>query len=1130
LIFFETERCHGIIYFNLSKLNAIHLKNIAVGRQNRAFQRQLFRLPRNKQIMTANPKASNPKKDSWRENFDDLVSQLAFNYFACSFGDSRNDIEFGHLYNVKPGSDFEKEYTDQKKTANPKDKVYRTRNILVVGAGASMDSFTGLPGGDLLIRRMMNEQKANFPDGSTVANRLQMDTKEILSITGKDKLYFENYLYIMSRSFMTQNEIRKKIKTMTNARYATTFFNEIVAHMLKHSFLDAVINFNFEETLDQAILEEIGAGNYHNIISDGHCIDLDSITSKGTLKVPIYIKPHGTNSHKSSLRFTNKHYFDIPEDIATMLKCLVGGFKNGDEIETMLRQNDRKKVGHINFSDPAPLRQTILENDKNRTIHRVNLIAVGFNMESIEFLDILNNYLPTDSKIYYINYMEPPPQLMQDVYRTKLADFFLSSHYRHLKKRLPVAKGEGDRPVIEAAIESKLKFIECRDAGYEIAGAVAKPVSTALHEYEKSLLPDEPAPMQTYDTSLPPLGRLFSYLYTEIWDNYEKPYRPQHIFRHQLTSLLFYNPLLRAPCPNVDYKHAGKAFHESEDLENRLKHYKVQQTMLEKEFEPSYFENETEHINFEYFLDRTIVEIAIVFLRGHGIIDYFELKHGRVNQYYKFYITQLSKYNAQQSEADKISPKSLAELTLKFVNPASKSFAVDNNIIKLDLCRRPKTTSDPDAQLLRKFAVLDDVEAAKALYNNLQAKLAELIGDENKFQRKFGTKTANRNKRNICAHTLAKLLSHDDLSSRFIKRFAANQCLKGIQKMKHETPDTETKNSSYKYEVLDFLEMVIYAANALVANNFYSISTQYMNTEFFTWQSFSLRSQLHTNLQLDYELIRALREQGSNENRHKFVLSVSEVGTNLLPYFKLLQEKNESYLPQTIVQICSFEAVRQFHPEVKLEELIDAHKRFILHYDGDLSQEQKKNLGRLSLFLIPFSLHNHHMTLFSTLDETNNDIKHDSAVYIWRRGFSTRMNPIIFRKYPGNAATTTLGQNHVDHVQNDLRTLFHLFIKYLSRGLLFNELNKITNDDLCATMLKQKLMKATGVDYKAIKNSLKKIHDEEARAQLTRHFEESAYVKSLNTYDRGLMTKLKPLFIEFLRCQSDQDVCVVKPK
>jgi hypothetical protein len=1061
------------------------------------------------------------EKSSWETCFDHLVEELAYNYYACSFGDKKPKDKKNLISDLieKREGRVSNERTYKENCADE----YRTRNIVVVGAGCSMDSYSGMPGGEMLIKRFRVENE-KFDD--SILRRYEQDKKEIQSITGRDTLSFENYLYIMSKSYMTQPEIRKLIDDYTNFKYSPVYFNEIIAHMLKHSFIDAVINFNFEETLDQAISEEIGEGNYHNIISDGHCIDLDSITANGTMKAPIYIKPHGTNSHKSTLRFTNKHYFDIPDDISRMMKCLIGGFESSREIEELLQENKRdsrievEEFGHGNNG----------KGGKRRTIDKVNLICVGFNMESIEFLDILNSYLPTDSDIYYINFKEPEEELLTNVYYRRLAEFFISKNSNEWKKWKEKKDWERDTTKIEVQNKVKqifiglrsqnlgFKFIQCSDdylikADGEIVPLLrpedykkenGERVINSLNEYENSRLTQDAdgkelkqkREISNWERSLPPLGRLFNYLYSDIYIQFTKLYRPQNTHRHKLTSLLFHDRLLRQPYDRMNYAHRN--------IDSLNWHIKKQDE-LRNRFE----------YNHNYFLDRTIVEIMIAFLRGHGAIDYFELKHGRVKTYYRLYRNAVDIYNRENASSP-VNIVSLARLVLTFTNVTNKD-EIALNIIKIDV--------------LKDSNVLDNLVAAygSAFVKNERIGIKRIIQDflDNKdvFYREFGNKSHNRHNRRLTFTLIYKLLDHDFISNEFKQRLKASMRLKGIQRVKNERSAKGTM--PYRYKELTHLQMIIHSSNYLVGNNFYSISTHNHNADLITWQSFTLDSQLHTNLKLDYELMRKLEDETENYN---VVLSVSELGNNLLHNLRrsgrsILESEN-----MYIVQICAFEAIKQFHrhrnfdsstrreiygkrediedTEAKyVSRLMFEHKKYML---GAVSDDDPR-LQRIALFFIPFTLHNHHMTLFARFQQKGQPcFDFDSAIYIWRRGFSSKMTPILINKKLNESSDENDQYN--TWVENDLKSLYNIFIKYLDRGFLFNVLHSVESSKTTSNEAENSIKFITD-NLNLIEKASGICFRQDVNLETTTGVE---YLQFLDTFDELNLMKVKTLFEDIL--------------
>lgn len=208
---------------------------------------------------------------------------------------------------------------------------------VIVGAGASHETL-GLPLAAEAARLI--QAKLDVP-----TEFLELELRRLTMQYRLDRDEFETILLALSR--FGEQKLLRALKDLFAPRFYVTEFHEILAHMLKHRFIDGIISFNFDEVLDQALDDEIGPENYWRIASDGDLPQIDSQLWDGDHRprVPLYLKPHGTVSHPSSMRFTREAYFLMPESINKLLRgCLSG---------------------------------------------RVTIITVGYSMQSIELLDII---------------------------------------------------------------------------------------------------------------------------------------------------------------------------------------------------------------------------------------------------------------------------------------------------------------------------------------------------------------------------------------------------------------------------------------------------------------------------------------------------------------------------------------------------------------------------------------------------------------------------------------------------------------------------------------------------------------------------------------------------------------------
>jgi hypothetical protein len=180
--------------------------------------------------------------------------------------------------------------------------------IAVVGAGASQPL---LARGDELAA----ELEAKFGRDEVELNRLSL-------VYNLDSEQFETRLVALSRSPDAAAMVRKTISEKYKVQHPTLLGNELLAHLLKHRFLDAIISFNFDELLDRSLEDELSKEEYVRIISERDCDGIQPDPSAPDY-VPLYVKLHGTASEPDSLRFTADAYYSIPQRISGVVQELL---------------------------------------------------------------------------------------------------------------------------------------------------------------------------------------------------------------------------------------------------------------------------------------------------------------------------------------------------------------------------------------------------------------------------------------------------------------------------------------------------------------------------------------------------------------------------------------------------------------------------------------------------------------------------------------------------------------------------------------------------------------------------------------------------------------------------------------
>jgi hypothetical protein len=182
----------------------------------------------------------------------------------------------------------------------------KLRCIAVVGAGASAPV---LARGDDLASNLI--QKFNIGDAA-----IKAEHERLARITAVDPEEFEAKLSAIGQTLGSTRPVRAAISDLYRMRHPTVLAYELLAHLLKHRFVDAIINMNFDELLDQSLDDELGIGEYERIVSDRDCVHAQSNVFAPDY-IPLHIKLHGTASEPESLRFTRESYYDSPVQVGT---------------------------------------------------------------------------------------------------------------------------------------------------------------------------------------------------------------------------------------------------------------------------------------------------------------------------------------------------------------------------------------------------------------------------------------------------------------------------------------------------------------------------------------------------------------------------------------------------------------------------------------------------------------------------------------------------------------------------------------------------------------------------------------------------------------------------------------------
>jgi hypothetical protein len=189
-------------------------------------------------------------------------------------------------------------------------KYRQHRVIVVVGAGAT----ERLPTSSDAIKRVRNQIVTDH----FVEEEVKRERDRLKKVFDQDPERFDTELAALSLTPWRDQKVRELFAEMYRQRYIPLLQYELIAHLFKHRFVDAVINFNFDELLDQSIADELNPDEYVRVVSEGEIADNDG-------DARVYLKPHGTVSVPSSLRYTRDQYWSTPPGISDVMTRLVVG-------------------------------------------------------------------------------------------------------------------------------------------------------------------------------------------------------------------------------------------------------------------------------------------------------------------------------------------------------------------------------------------------------------------------------------------------------------------------------------------------------------------------------------------------------------------------------------------------------------------------------------------------------------------------------------------------------------------------------------------------------------------------------------------------------------------------------------
>lgn len=322
---------------------------------------------------------------------EDLAKKLALNLVDVSTLINKERINYQAIYK-DPAT-----YLNRSNIAPP-----RERFIAVIGAGAThaatKRSQKPIP--------LASEAMAELRQAFNRKVKKEFIDEEVKRLANLRQTSFENFeTQLVALAKFNQNHLLDALTKLCGNRHVPALEHEIIAHLVKHRFLDVVINFNYDELLDNALQEELpNPDDYSFIYSPGQCPkDIKTVMVDKRLKQPIYIKCQGTISYPSSLHFQHDKTLviepAIQQHIMDLIMATAPEKKTIDIEETPSNTNKQKLDKNV-------------ESDVETTSYMpVNLLFIGFSFKNYVFQKLIEKAAINNPKGIKIWIFDPDLQL-----------------------------------------------------------------------------------------------------------------------------------------------------------------------------------------------------------------------------------------------------------------------------------------------------------------------------------------------------------------------------------------------------------------------------------------------------------------------------------------------------------------------------------------------------------------------------------------------------------------------------------------------------------------------------------------------------------------------------------------------
>ncbi|MFZ1307314.1 MAG: hypothetical protein WAR80_15825, partial [Ferruginibacter sp.] len=496
---------------------------------------------------------------------------------------------------------------------------------------------------------------------------------------------------------------------------------------------------------------------------------------------------------------------------------------------------------------------------------------------------------------------------------------------------------------------------------------------------------------------------LFSVIWKNTHDKFDKKFWPRSLGKHEILYYLMFDEVLREK-PETSF----------DKVKDQYETFGTAATT-------------------EYFLDKTLIEVAFSFIRNKGIVDLIELLKGKAGKYHDLYLKSLNKFNKSKT------PYSIYQLVSYFT--LSDSEGLKANTDRVDFLKYSDNHYKVRHSVVKDFSALlsgKKSQPGDAFLNSLYKNSLNLIS---------GLKPESDYSTKLAIYITCKLFESEYLSDRTKNHISKSYSCKINNGYRIMEGAIEVPENNLLQEILRLF-------NKSAGSHYYVIKTREKDPVHNMLETFTCENLLHTNLSYDYRCYELLHKGWD------LSFIVAEKGAIL----KLAPSLKEN---QDIIMICCYEALESMTQNGKPFEEYEILKENILQNTGI-------SANRVTLLLLPSREHNHHVSLFfkkeesvqsdsgktadhseNVLDTGNFPYYFFDALYHFRSGFSNAIDPVLI-KHKNNP-----DDNKTFYDYGKLIKLFHLLTL---RSLAFMH-NTYKEDSVAFKVLEGYLLKSKVKNY-----------------------------------------------------------------